>query len=59
MLRRIESEVGFDIPIQELFDLAIGTSTGMDLLIVHCSRADSQRRWNRSPEPLQDELEDQ
>ena len=59
MLRRIESEVGFDIPVQELFDLAIGTSTGMDLLIVHSSRADSQRRRHRSPEPFQDELEDQ
>ena len=35
MLKRIVSEVGFDIPVQELFDLAIGTSTGMDLLIVH------------------------
>ena len=35
MLRKIVSEVGFDIPVQELFDLAIGTSTGMDILFVH------------------------
>lgn len=29
ILRKIVDEVGFGIPIQELFDLAIGTSTGM------------------------------
>ena len=28
ILQKIVDEVGFDIPIQELFDLAIGTSTG-------------------------------
>ena len=28
ILQKILDEVGFDIPIQELFDLAIGTSTG-------------------------------
>ena len=27
-LQKVLDEVGFDIPIQELFDLAIGTSTG-------------------------------
>ena len=29
ILKKIVSEVGFGIPIQELFDLVIGTSTGM------------------------------
>jgi hypothetical protein len=29
ILKKIVDEVGFGIPIQELFDLAIGTSTGM------------------------------
>ena len=28
ILQKVVEEVGFDIPIQELFDLAIGTSTG-------------------------------
>ena len=28
ILQKVLDEVGFDIPIQELFDLAIGTSTG-------------------------------
>ena len=33
MLKKIVAAVGYDIPIQELFDLAIGTSTGMRLRI--------------------------
>lgn len=28
ILQKLLDEVGFDLPIQELFDLAIGTSTG-------------------------------
>ena len=28
ILQKVLDEVGFDIPIQELFDLAIGTCTG-------------------------------
>ena len=28
MLKKIVATVGYDIPIQELFDLVIGTSTG-------------------------------
>lgn len=28
ILQKVVDEVGFDLPIQELFDLAIGTSTG-------------------------------
>ena len=28
ILKKVLDVVGFDIPIQELFDLAIGTSTG-------------------------------
>ena len=33
ILARIQEEVGFGIKIQDLFDLVIGTSTGMSLLI--------------------------
>jgi hypothetical protein len=29
ILKKMVDEVGFGIPIQELFDLAIGTSTGI------------------------------
>lgn len=28
VLEKIEQEVGYDIPIQDLFDLVVGTSTG-------------------------------
>lgn len=28
ILAKIEREVGYDIPIQDLFDLVVGTSTG-------------------------------
>ena len=39
ILQKILDEVGFDIPIQELFDLAIGTSTGRWFMVLVVTNA--------------------
>lgn len=32
LLKHLEAQIEFDIPIQQLFDLVIGTSTGNNLI---------------------------
>lgn len=56
ILEEILQQVGHNIPIQELFDLAIGTSAGICQLTVACIVETDDIRWNHCLGAFQNEL---
>lgn len=56
MLKQVVAEVGFGIPIQELFDIAFGTSTGKYCILLIQWILANFKRWYHSSGSLQRKL---